>query len=125
MSKDENGAQIGYCDFCGQGMQIETVGDVTQEELNDIATKKCKCSEAKSYQRKLERDAKINKYIKENFAENAQECVKELTKLVEGTWDSVKITDGLSGWQTTIKTNKDGYLVITKKRTVKGDDLTA
>lgn len=125
MSKDEKNAQIGYCDFCGQGVQIETVGDVTQEQLNEIATKKCTCSEAKCYQRKLERAAKIDNYIKENFPEEAQECVKQLTKLVETKWDSVKISDALTGWQTTIKTNKDGYLVITKKRTVKGNDLTA
>ena len=78
-----------------------------------------------SYQRKLERTAKIDNYIKENFPEEAQDCVKELTKLVETKWDSVKISDALTGWQTTIKTNKDGYLVITKQRTVKGNDLTA
>lgn len=125
MEKSKNGAQIGYCDFCHQGMQIETVGEVTQEQLNDIATGKCSCSEAKSYQRKLERAKKIDNYIKDNFPEEAQECVRKLTELVETGWDSVKINNGLSGWQTTIKTNKDGYLVITKKRTVKGNDLTA
>lgn len=120
----EEGAQIGYCDFCHQGMTIQTVGEVTQQKLNEIATSKCECPEAKSERRKIERREKVNKYVEKNFTEDAAPTIKALVELVEhGEFNQIVITHGLTGWKTTMKTDKDGYLVITKKRTVVGDSL--
>lgn len=122
--ENEEVAQIGYCEFCHQGMTIQTVGEVTQQKLNEIATSKCQCSEAKSERRKIERRAKVNTYVEKNFTEDAAPTIKELVELVEhGEFDQIVITHGLTGWKTTMKTDKDGYLVITKKRTVVGDSL--
>lgn len=125
MSETENeNAQIGYCAFCHQGMTIETVGEVSQLQLNEIATSKCSCSEAKSERRKKERREKVNSYVEKNFSEDAAPTIKALVELVEhGEFDQIVITHGLTGWKTTMKTDKDGYLVITKKRTVVGDSL--
>ena len=125
MSKEnEEGAQIGYCDFCHQGMTIQTVGEASQERLNIIATNKCQCPEAKSERRKIERREKVNKYVENNFTEDAAPTIKALVELVEhGEFNQIVITHGLTGWKTTMKTDKDGYLVITKKRTVEGDSL--
>ena len=122
--ENEEVAQIGYCDFCHQGMTIQTVGEVTQERLNIIATYKCQCPEAKSERRKIERREKVNKYVENNFTEDAVPTIKALVELVEnGGFNQIVITHGLTGWKTTMKTDKDGYLVITKKRTVVGDSL--
>lgn len=122
--ENEEVAQIGYCDFCHQGMTIQTVGEVTQQKLNEIATSKCQCPEAKSERRKIERREKVNNYVEKNFSEDAAPTIKALVELVEhGEFDQIVITHGLTGWKTTMKTDKDGYLVITKKRTVVGDSL--
>lgn len=127
MSKEnEEGAQIGYCEFCHQGMTIQTVGEVTQQKLNEIATSKCMCPEAKSERRKIERRAKVDTFVERNFTEHAIPTIKGLVELVEhGEFDKVVFTHGFEGWQTTMKTDKDGYLVITKKRTVQGESLRA
>ena len=122
--ENEEVAQIGYCDFCHQGMTIQTVGEASQERLNIIATNKCQCPEAKSERRKIERREKVNKYVENNFTEDAAPTIKALVELVEhGEFNQIVITHGLTGWKTTMKTDKDGYLVITKKRTVVGDSL--
>ena len=122
--ENEEVVQIGYCDFCHQGMTIQTVGEVTQERLNIIATNKCMCPEAKSERRKIERREKVNSYVENNFSEDAAPTIKALVEIVEhGEFDQIVITHGLTGWKTTMKTDKDGYLVITKKRTVVGDSL--
>ena len=122
--ENEEVAQIGYCDFCHQGMTIQTVGEVTQQKLNEIATSKCQCPEAKSERRKIERREKVNNYVEKNFSEDAAPTIKALVELVEhGEFDQIVITHGLTGWKTTMTTDKDGYLVITKKRTVVGDSL--
>lgn len=121
--ENEEVAQIGYCDFCHQGMTIQTVGEASQERLNIIATNKCMCPEAKSERRKIERREKVNSYVEKNFSEDAAPTIKSLVELVEhGEFDQIVI-HGLTGWKTTMKTDKDGYLVITKKRTVVGDSL--
>lgn len=121
---EQNEAQTGYCEYCHQGQLIETVGECSQERLNEIATEKCSCPEAKIERRKKERREKVDKYIKNNFCEDAVPAMKGLVELVEhGEFDQVVITHGLDGWKTTIKTDKDGYLVITKKRTVQGESL--
>lgn len=122
--ENEEVAQIGYCDFCHQGMTIQTVGEVTQERLNIIATNKCQCPEAKSERRKIERREKVNNYVEKNFSDQAVQTIKGLVELVEhGEFEQVVITHAFDGWKTTMKTDKDGYLVITKKRTVVGDSL--
>ena len=117
--------KVGFCSFCGQGQQFPDVTvECTQEELNELATQKCSCSEAKSYVRQIERRKRIDRYIKSNFDEEAQEAVKGIVHEVEnGNWSQVDIKNELTGWKTTFKTDKDGYLVITKKRTVSGESL--
>ena len=126
MSKDNEmeGAQTGYCEFCHQGQIIETIGECTQDRLNEIATEKCSCSEAKSFRRQRERREKVDKYIERNFGAETVPTIKSLAELIEhGEFDQIVITHELTGWKTTMKTDKDGYLVITKKKTVQGESL--
>lgn len=41
--------QRGACRFCGQLIDIETSGLAKEADLNEWATEKCNCSEAKAY----------------------------------------------------------------------------
>ena len=44
---DNSEMQTGFCKFCQQGFQMETSGMATQEQLDQWATDKCGCGEAK------------------------------------------------------------------------------
>lgn len=125
MSEENKEIKVGFCSFCGQGHQYPDVTvDATQEDLDKLATDQCSCSEAKSFKRQKERRERVDKYIQKQFSEEAAPTIKELVQLVEhGEFKSVVITSEMTGWKTTMKTDKDGYLVITKKRTVQGDSF--
>lgn len=44
---EENTVKTGFCKFCQQGFQMEASETDTQEQLDQWATEKCGCSEAK------------------------------------------------------------------------------
>lgn len=125
MSEENKEIKVGFCHFCGQGHQYPDVTvETTQEDLDELATDQCSCSEAKSFKRQKERRERVNKYISTNFSDEAVPTIKELVQLVEhGEFSQAVLTSNLTGWKTTMKTDKDGYLVITKKRTVQGESL--
>ena len=82
IEKDEQkeGTAPGHCMFCGQTYSVgDSVAGMTQEQLDEEATKKCFCSEAKSYVRKNERRKKVDNYLKEVFlGEKVQGTIKQL-----------------------------------------------
>ncbi|MBQ9613988.1 MAG: hypothetical protein IJV14_15595 [Lachnospiraceae bacterium] len=39
----------GFCKFCGQAYMIDADPEATEEELNEIATSKCRCDGALQY----------------------------------------------------------------------------
>ena len=125
MSEENKEIKVGFCHFCGQGHQYPDVTvETTQEDLDELATDQCSCSEAKSFKRQKERRERVNKYISTNFSDEAVPTIKEIVQLVEhGEFSQAVLTSNLTGWKTTMKTDKDGYLVITKKRTVQGESL--
>ena len=82
MAKNEL-RNVGTCAFCGQTATIETVGEVTQEQLDAIATDRCMCKEAQSEKRKKERRAKIDAYIKKHFDISMEQFVQDAVKIVE------------------------------------------
>lgn len=73
----------GFCPYCGQATFIETVGEVTQGELDSMAAEKCMCSKAQSERRKKERKEKIEKYVAKHFEVDMRDFIKRLIKMVE------------------------------------------
>ena len=129
IGKDEQkeGTAPGHCMFCGQTYSVgDSVAGMTQEQLDEEATKKCFCSEAKSYVRKNERRKKVDNYLKEVFlGEKVQGTIKQLIESIEGyeiEKATIKTTDG---WNTTIYLDKDNYLNIKRKATKAGKELKA
>ena len=82
MSETEQ-KNVGTCAFCGQTAIIETVGEVTQAELDAMATDKCMCPEAKTERRKKERRAKIEAFINKRFSGNMADFVRKCIEMVE------------------------------------------
>lgn len=84
---------IGTCAFCGQTKVIETIGVVSQAELDRMATETCLCKEAQADKIKKARKIKISNFINKKFPEEklAKEIIK-LTELVEdATFEEVQL----------------------------------
>lgn len=73
----KEGMMIGYCKFCGQSVMLDD--DVTDVDLTELATEKCKCGQAATYRWKkrvqevfrqdMEIVFKNNEAMKELFAQ--------------------------------------------------------
>ena len=73
---------IGKCRYCGQTAIIQTVGEISQEERDIMATNKCMCPEAQSERRKKERREAIEKFVKKNFDEYMRHFIHRLVQMV-------------------------------------------
>lgn len=126
-AKENNELKVqGACLFCGQTfMMNDKIGGMTEEELNEEATKRCNCVEAKSYIRKKERRKKIETFVNEVYSTGLQEKIKMIIQAVE-EYEIDKATLKTSdGWTTTIYMDKDAYLNIKRKKTDTGRELKA
>lgn len=63
--------QTAPCRFCGQMVQIETDGKLTQPQEEEKATMSCTCPEAVEYQKEKQRKEKALKNVSVLFGEDA------------------------------------------------------
>ena len=63
--------QTAACRFCGQMVQIETDGKLTQPQAEEKATMSCTCPEAVEYQKEKQRKEKALKNVSVLFGEDA------------------------------------------------------
>lgn len=110
MSETEN-KNVGTCAYCGQTAIIETVGEVTQAELDSMATDKCMCKEAQSERRKKERRQKIKNYVSKHFSAERIDFVNDAIAMVEG-FDFDKVSMNFDAKTCTIWMDSDSYLHI-------------
>lgn len=84
MEVNEKKENIGTCKFCGQTRHIETIGDVTQSELDDMATDMCICPESINLKRKNARDKKLKEFIEKRFkSQKLIDFLLEVIKLID------------------------------------------
>lgn len=107
--ENENEKNLGFCHFCGQSQIIETVGDVTQEERDQLATNKCMCPEAQSDRRKRERKAKIEAYINKHFSDRVGNYVRASIDIIE-SFDVDKVSFNFDSKTCTIWLDSDSWL---------------
>ena len=134
---DECVGRVGFCRFCGQGVRIGDeafdseieLNEASQEELDELATDRCKCLDAKLYHDKKLRQERIDEYIVNEFTPKEAEAIEKNIELIEekdedqGKWLEATIKAANSGWTIKIKKDKCDRLIIEKKRTVKGNEL--
>lgn len=107
---------IGTCKYCGQTAMITTVGEVSQAELDCMATDRCMCSEASSERRKKERKEKLREYIRKTFDEPLDKFIHDAFELVDDVHvDDVTIKIGSRSIK--IWRDSDLYTHIKTKRT--------
>lgn len=88
---DEKQMPIGKCRYCGQTAIIETVGEISQDERDIMATEKCMCPEAQSERRKKERREAIERFVRKNFDEDMRHFIHRLVQMVTNN-DLTEIT---------------------------------
>lgn len=116
--------QIGSCRFCGQTYQLETSGMCSEEQLNEWATEKCDCGEAK-YEREMKAaEEKAAKNIERLFGKCDTGAILKAAIHSVSTLavDSVIVNVG-NGVKATLKLNKGKVQVkktITEESTLEG-----
>lgn len=84
MEENEKKENIGTCRYCGQTRHIETIGDVSQSDLDDMATDMCLCLDAVNAKRKKARDKKLKEFIEKRFkTQELIDFIKEAIKLID------------------------------------------
>lgn len=121
----ENGA----CKFCGQYYSLEYERDIvlTTEELNETATLKCNCDEAKEFQfkhgQKIKAKNRINKLFGNKAAEKEvdQSIVETLhaavEMLIKYTINSISIDIG-HGIKAKLSMTAKGLIKVERNETV-------
>lgn len=84
---------IGTCAFCGQTKVIETIGVVSQAELDRMATETCLCKEAQADKIKKARKTKISNFIHKKFADEklAGEILMLVDLVQDATFEEVQL----------------------------------
>ena len=111
-------SKTGTCAYCGQSTIIETVGDVTQTERDQMATDQCNCPQAQSERRKKIRKEKIEAYIDKHFEDqDVRILVREIIDLVEHS--QIGTTTFALGEEKTVKiwVDSDAWLHVKVKKT--------
>ncbi len=116
--------QIGTCRFCGQTYQLETSGRCSEEQLNEWATEKCDCSEAKEEREVKAAEEKAAKNIERLFGKYDTGAILKaaIHSVSICAVDSVVVNVG-NGVKATLKLNKGKVQVkktITEESTLEG-----
>lgn len=124
---DKKKEKIGTCAYCGQTRIIETIGDVdlTQAELDAMATERCVCPPAQEEKRKKARKKKIHDFVTKKF--NSPKLQGEMFEIIGTVEDDTFEEATLKLYpDINVRIWKDSYsnLHIKIKRTV-DDELKA
>lgn len=109
--------EVGACIFCGQTYMFANVS-MGEEQLNEAATEKCTCYEARDWSMKRNRSRKIREKVNEIFTEEEYSELMNLAAdmILTGVLDKVTIkTD--AGETGTISTTSKGAVKIQRSRT--------
>lgn len=121
---DSSEIQIGACKFCGQTYQLETTGICSPEQLDEWATEKCDCGEAKEVREMKESEDKAAKNIERLFGQYDTGAILKAAvhSVAICAVDSVVVNVG-NGVKATLKLNKGKVQVqktVTETATLEG-----
>ena len=112
----------GKCRFCGQFMALEVPESWNDIDIEEEATKKCGCAEAKEYTRSKERTANGERAVKDIFKERPEldimknMLLKTVKPLCEHEISGITLKKGI--FKCTIKPSKDGVKISLEQKTV-------
>lgn len=101
----------GICKYCGQVIMVEAPENWSGAEVNDLATDKCDCVEAKRERKKRERAIKAREWAEKRFSKDdcqMQAVVCSIMAIFEDSFDKITIKAG----KETYKIDKDKNWMI-------------
>ena len=113
----------GSCEYCGQTMVISEkkyplIDPDDQAKIDEVVTSLCECPRAKSERRKAETQEKIEHFIENECAPEAQDFLRAAVELIRTSQcDSVSIQTN-DGWKIAVKRNKDYEIVFTCEKSL-------
>ena len=125
MAKNGNAGleeRTGFCKYCGQAQMVEAAVDVSQEELDELATRQCNCGEAKEQRKKQKRMENAELWARSNFSENngeVQTVMNAVKAVGEYVFDNMTIKKGKFAYR--IYVDKDGMICV--KTTYKDNEI--
>lgn len=112
----------GCCEYCGQSRAIELTDDLpyqpTEEDLNEIATQKCDCPQAKSERRKAETQERIDNFIETEICEECQDFMRAAVEMIRNFQCDLVTIQTNDGWKVTARLNKDHEIVFSCKKSL-------
>ena len=112
----------GKCRYCGQYAAIEVPESFNEIDIEEEATKRCGCAEAKEYTRSKERTANGEAAVKTLFTNTEgldvmkKKMLDTVKELVEHDLDSITLKKG--GYTCKMKPSKDGVKISLEQKTV-------
>ena len=111
--------QIGTCKYCGQTMALIAGEDITQEELNELASRECRCDGAKTnarlYDNRIQTEANIKQLVENPEVQNF--LISAIPLIQRGLMDNNVC--GMNGTDKIKITQKDGIIKVQKTITLK------
>lgn len=113
----------GTCKYCGNLRIIQTVGDISQAEADEIASKECDCDEAKKMRKRESKIKKANDWADGYFETNPNivPLFKEAFRSV-ANHETEKIAIKEGEWTHNIYLDSDGYLCRKSSKKVEEED---
>lgn len=114
--------QTGFCKYCGQGFQLETSGECSQGQLDEWASEKCGCDEAKETRKRQKQEDEAAANIAKLFDGRDIYGVKPVLMaavrpVAEGIIDSVAVNVG-NGVKGTVRMTPKGKIQVKKTTTI-------
>lgn len=106
IAKIESSKRSGICKYCRNLVIVDAPEDYSDQEVNDLATEKCDCSEAKKERSRKARMKKAAEWAKDRFSQNdgqMQTVICAIMAVFDGGFDKVTIKAG----KETYKIDKD------------------
>lgn len=114
--------QTGACVYCGQVYQFETDGRASEERLDEWATDKCDCIDARIEQKRRKKEQEAKDSIQELIGNEHQEIADMLNAAVELILEEkvakLSVTAG-SGEKIAMTVNQKGNIKIEYTKTAK------
>ncbi len=114
--------QMGTCRFCGQQSMIVVGKELSEEEINELATMECKCLDAREYQCRKDSVTAAEAWIDSHDWND--ETVELFKKAAGAVIDKQvdRVTVKKDDFNYTIKINGEGHLTISQKQTISGEE---
>lgn len=107
--------QIGCCIYCGQTKMLKVGENVSEENLNELATEECDCYEAEEARKQAEAPAEAEDNIEKLFGEDLPETADILRSavpaIVKGTLSKISVDTGKRVKAQVVRTSKGAVKV--------------